>query len=193
MMLAATMLAATSCTDYSDYNTVPSAGDLPSANNTLWENISSDQQLTKFTALANKCNFSAALNSPRFYTVWAPTDDEFDNAEYNRLMASDSVTIVKQFMQQHITEYNYPVSPANDSTTIVSLNAKHHPFTYTSFDGIPYAETNIPSSNGVMHKIKGMSEFHNNLYENIDNLVGCESIKSYIQKYDEYYLDVNAQ
>ena len=192
MMLAAAMLTAASCTDYSDYNTVPSAGDLPSANNTLWENISSDQQLTKFTALANKCNFSAALNSPRFYTVWAPTDDNFDDVEYNRLMASDSATIVKQFMQQHMTDYNYPVSPANNGTTIVSLNAKHHPFTSTSFDGIPYADTNIPSSNGVMHKIKGLSEFHNNLYENIDILAGCDSIKNYIQKYDEYYLDVNA-
>ena len=40
-----------------------------------------------------------------------------------------------------------------------------------------------------MHKINGMSEFHDNLYENIDKLEDCDSIKKYIQKYDEYYLD----
>jgi hypothetical protein len=192
LMLAATMLTATSCSDYNDYNSAPSAGDLPGANSTLWENISSDTQLTKFANLAKKCNFSEVLNSPRFYTVWAPIDNVISDAEYNRLMGSDSATIVKQFMQQHMTEYNYPVSAALDSTTIISLNAKHHTFTQNGFDGFSYNATNLPSTNGVMHKINGLSEFHKNLYENIDDIDGCDAIKDYIQKYDEYYIDVNA-
>ena len=190
-MLAAMMLTAASCTDYDDYNTVPTDA-LDGANRTLWENITSDQQLTKFAALAQKSKFSEALNSSRFYTVWAPVDNAISDAEYQRLMASDSATIVKQFMQQHITEYNYPVSAALDSTTIISLNAKHHPFTQTSFDGYSYNAVNMPATNGVMHKINGLSEFYNNLYENIDNLKGCDLVKNYIQRYDEYYLDVNA-
>ncbi len=190
-MLAATMFGATSCSDYSDYNTVPVDSN-PSANNTLWENIVSDPQLTKFAALAQQCKFSEALNSPRFYTVWAPTNEAISEAEFNRLMASDSATIVKQFIQQHITEYNYPVSSALENKTIISLNLKHHDFTQSSFDGFPYAAINQPATNGVMHKINGYSEFFPNLYENIDNLVGCDSLKKYIQKYDEYYLDVNA-
>ena len=183
--------ALASCSDYDDYNTVPTDAQ-PAANNTLWENISSDQQLTKFAALAKKSNFSEALNSPRFYTVWAPVDGSISDAEYNRLLGSDSATIVKQFMQHHITEYNYPVTAAQDSATIITLNAKHHPFTQASFDGYSYSAVNLPSSNGVMHKINGMSEFYYNLYENIDNLQGCDNLKEYIQKYDEYYLDVNA-
>ena len=191
-LLPLTSYLFTSCTDYSDYNTVPSAGDLPTANNTLWENISSDTQLTKFANLAKKCNYAEVLNSPRFFTLWAPVDNAVSDAEYNRLMASDSATIVKQFMQQHITEYNYPVSSALEDMTIVSLNAKHHIFTQGAFDGYDYSAVNIPSTNGVMHKINGLSEFHNNLYENIDDLEGCDLIKNYIQKYDEYYLDVNA-
>jgi len=180
-----------SCADYSDYNTVPEDA-LPGANKTLWENIVSDQQLTKFAALANQCKFSEALNSPRFYTVWAPVDASFSDAEFNRLRSSDSATIVKQFLQHHITEYNYPVSAALDDATIVTLNAKHHPFTQASFDGFSYNAVNIPSNNGVMHKINGLSEFYYNLYENIDNLQGCDSLREYIQKYDEFYLDVNA-
>ena len=192
MLTAGFMLATAACTDYSDYNSVPSSGDLPGANSTLWENISNDPQLTKFTALAKKCNYSEVLNSPRFYTIWAPVDNEISSAVYNTLMATDSATIVKQFMQQHMTEYNYPVSRALDSMTIVSLNAKHHPFTQKAFDGISYNAINMPSTNGVMHKINGISEFHQNLYENIDNLANCDKLKEYIQKYDEYYLDVNA-
>ena len=192
MMLTVAMLTASSCTDYSDYNSVPSAGDQAGANSTLWENISSDQQLTKFANLAKKCNFSEVLNSPRFYTLWAPVDNAISDAEYNRLMASDSATIVKQFMHQHLTEYNYPVSATLENTTVISLNAKHHTFTQNDFDGFSYVAVNQPATNGVMHKISGLSEFHQNLYENIDNLEGCDKIKKYIQKYDEYYLDVNA-
>ena len=191
LLLAAGLFASVSCSEYDDYNTVP-ADVQPSANKTLWENISSDQQLTKFAALAKQCKFSEALNSPRFYTVWAPVDEAISDAHYNRLMASDSATIVKQFMQHHITEYNYPVSEALDSTTIITLNAKHHPFTQTTFDGFTYTTVNMPSTNGVIHKLNGMSEFYNNLYENIDNLVGCDALKEYIQNYDEFYLDVNA-
>ncbi len=194
MLSAGFVLAAASCTDYSDYNTEPDLDHSVGASKTLWENISSDQQLTKFTALAQKCKFSEALNSSRFYTLWAPVDEAFDDALYNKLMSSDSATVVKQFLQQHITEYNYPISAALDSTIIVSLNNKHHPFTQTSFDGYPYigGGINLPSTNGVMHKINGLSVYHINLYENIDSLVDCDSIKNYIQKYDEYYLDVNA-
>ena len=191
MLTAVLGLAAASCTDYDDYNTVPTDAQ-EGATKTLWENISNDPQLTKFAALARQCKYSETLNSPRFFTVWAPVDAAFSDDDYNRLLASDSATIVKQFMQHHITEYNYPVSAALDSTTIISLNDKHHAFTQSAFDGYAYADTNVPSTNGVMHKISGMSEFYYNLYENIDNLEGCDSIKSYIQKYDEYYLDVNA-
>ena len=86
-----------SCSDYDDYNTVPGVfgGDQTGANNTLWENISNDQQLTRFADLARKCSFSEVLNSPRFYTVWAPVNDAISDAEYNRLMASDSATVLK--------------------------------------------------------------------------------------------------
>ncbi len=192
ILSAGFVLAATSCTEYSDYNTVPTDKNLPEANKTLWENISSDQQLTKFAALARQCNFSETLNSPRFFTLWAPVDDKISDADYNRLMASDSATIVKQFMQQHLTEYNYPISASMEGTTIVTLNSKHHSFSQSEFDGFGYASTNNPSTNGVMHKINGLSVFYNNLYENIDKIVGCDSLKKYIQKYDEYYLDVNA-
>lgn len=190
MMLAATMFGAASCSDYSDYNTVPVSSQA-GADQTLWQNISSDPQLTKFATLAKQCNFSEALNSPRFYTVWAPTDDAIDQMEYDRLLASDSATVLKEFIQQHITEYNYPVSSALEDKTIVSLNLKHHAFTQSSFDEFPYTDINLPSSNGVMHKISGYSEFFNNLYENIDNLVDCDSLKKYVQKYDIEVLDPN--
>ena len=193
VLLASLGLVAVSCSDYDDYNTVPE-DNLTIANQTLWENISGDQQLTKFAELARKTGFSATLNSPRFFTIWAPVDNAIDETEYQRLLASDSATVVKQFFQQHMTEYNHPVSAALDSMTIISLNQKHHPFTQMAFDGFPYVAggTNVPAVNGLIHKLDGLSEFHSNLYENIDDLEGCDKFKAYVQQYDETYLDVNA-
>lgn len=192
MLSAGLVLAAASCTDYSDYNTVPADALTPSANQTLWENISSDPQLTKFKALAEKSKFSATLNSPRFFTLWAPVDGAFDEVEFSRLMASDSATIVKEFMHQHMANYNHPVSAALDSMTIISLNAKHHPFTQSYFDGFSYNSVNVPATNGLMHKINGMSEYFLNHFENIAQLEGCDSIKNYIQQFNDSVLDTNA-
>lgn len=192
MLSAGLVLAAASCTDYSDYNTVPADALTPGANQTLWENISSDPQLTKFKALAEKSKFSATLNSPRFFTLWAPVDGAFDEVEFSRLMASDSATIVKEFMHQHMANYNHPVSAALDSMTIISLNAKHHPFTQSYFDGFSYNSVNVPATNGLMHKINGMSEYFLNHFENIDQLEGCDSIKNYIQQFNDSVLDTNA-
>ncbi len=191
VLLGGMVLAAASCADYSDYNTAP-VDELAGANKTLWENISEDPQLTKFVALAQKCKYDKVLSSANFYTVWAPTDGYISNDEYTRLLNSDSAVIVKQFMQQHITDYNHPVSANLDSMTIISLNQKHHPFTQATFDGFTYSAVNQPSTNGLMHKINGYSPYRTNLYENIDSLAGCDSIKKYLQQYDEWYLDPRA-
>lgn len=191
MLSAGFVLAAASCTDYSDYNTAPTDALTQGANTTLWENISSDPQLTKFKALAEKSNFAKTLASPRFYTLWAPVDGAFSDEAYNRLMASDSATIVKQFMYQHIADYNHPVSAALDSTTVVSLNRKHHPFTQDGFDDFSYAGINVPATNGLMHKINGLSEYYNNFFEHLDFLEGCDSIKNYIQQFNDSVLDTS--
>ena len=78
MMLAVTMLTASSCTDYSDYNSVPSAGDQPSAGMTLWENISTGifdvffQWLYKilYTAIAEFFTFMGNMGTELFDLPW---------------------------------------------------------------------------------------------------------------------------
>ena len=44
-MTAATMLAVTSCSDFSDYNDTP-VSDVQQAERTLWDNISQNDQLS---------------------------------------------------------------------------------------------------------------------------------------------------
>lgn len=78
-MIVAAMFAATSCSDFSDYNETPSTGNM-SADKTLWENISHNENLSDFAALVKKAGFDAALSQSHFYTVWAPANGKIGRA-----------------------------------------------------------------------------------------------------------------
>lgn len=186
------MLAAVSCTDKSDYNTAYDDG-IPTSGSTLWENISSDPQLKKYAALVKKAGYDQDFSRSGYHTVWAPVDEFFSDAEYNELIAKDSAALRREFVQQHLLQFSNLV-PAEEKR-VVTLNDKHHVFSPEGFDGVPYISNvsgegiNIPAANGLIHKIKGQSAYHPNLYQFIDNLEGCDSIKNYLQKYDELYVD----
>lgn len=184
-VVAGCMLAATSCSDYSDYNTVPE-GSMASANKTLWENISENENLQDFAAIIAKAGNTSKFNTPQYYTVWAPLDGTYDAKS---ILAKDSASIVREFLGHHMASYSHLVS-GDVNERIVSLNDKHHKFTNEAYDGASIKTANVATSNGVMHLIDGYSAFHPNLYEEFDSLEGCESFKAFIQKYDEYELDV---
>lgn len=184
MAVASLVLATASCSDYSDYNTVPEDA-LPTANKTLWQNISENEQLKGFAAIVEKVGYANVLNSSRFYTLWAPVDGTYDA---QAVLAKDSASIVREFLKHHMADYNYLVT-GDVNERIVSLNDKHHDFTNTLFDDASIEKANIASSNGVIHFINGRSMFYPNLYEEVDSLEGCDAFKAFIQKYDEYYLD----
>ena len=76
-MTAATMLAVTSCSDFSDYNDTP-ASDVQQAERTLWDNISQNDQLSDFATLVKKAGFDDELSQPHYYTVWAPLNGTYD-------------------------------------------------------------------------------------------------------------------
>lgn len=184
-VVASAMLAATSCSDYSDYNSVPEDG-LMSANSSLMQNIAENEQLSDFAAIITKAGYSDILSRPNFYTLWAPLNGTYDAQS---VLAQDSATIARQFVMQHIANFGHLVS-GNVKERIISLNEKHHEFTNDKYDDVSIVTANIPSSNGVIHTIDGASMFYPNLYEELDVVEGCNSFKQYLQSYDETYLDV---
>ena len=81
------------------------------------------------------CGYDAVLNGSQTFTVFAPTDDQFQagqadslievfNAQKARGVKSDDNTVVKQFLQNHICLFKHPVSSLTD-TTIVMMNGKY--------------------------------------------------------------------
>ena len=75
-VVACSVLAATACTDYLDYNTVPEATD-PAADKTLWENIVENDNLTDFAGVLERMGYDKVLNASRTYTVWAPVNGSY--------------------------------------------------------------------------------------------------------------------
>ena len=185
MLVASGMLALASCTEYSDYNSVPEDSN-PLANKTLMENISENEQLKDFASIINKAGCSEILNTSRVFTLWAPADGTYDATPYLNM---DSASVMDKFIKQHLAEYSYQVVGEMDMLRVATMNLKHHDFTNTNFDDAEIKDVNIPASNGIMHILNGVSEYHPNLYENLDIVEGCDSFADYIHKYDTLIID----
>lgn len=170
VMTAATILATISCTDFNDYNSAfDGSGDEQGAKatQTLWANISSQQNLSNFSNVMKKVGFDKQLDGSRFYTVWAPENGTFN---YDSLMAVDSAAIMDRFVQNHVANFNFPVTESIFNKRIHMLNNKSYTFEGTTegatFDGIKIDQTNIPGLNGVMHTLSnGAVNFLPSLYE----------------------------
>lgn len=184
--------AATSCSDFDDYNEVRTDGVTPSANKTLWENIESNPQLTKFAQLVKKTGFDKNLQSSHYYTVWAPVDDAIELSLYESM---DSARLLNEFVENHIAEYNHPAS-GNVDERIRALNDKAFYFkgdgsSYT-FDDIAVTEPNIASVNGVLHTLGDVAAFYPNIYSYIlETGTDVDSLRSYFERYEQSYLDTD--
>lgn len=186
-MAAAALLAATSCSDFSDYNDTP-VSDVQQAERTLWENISQNDQLSDFATLVKKAGFDDELSQPHYYTVWAPLNGTYDASS---LMSADSATVLYQFVKSHIAEYNHSVSGPVDER-IHALNRKSFAFEgdgqYT-YAGQTLRQLNLPNSNGIMHLLDGAARFYPNLYEYLFSCEGIDSVATFFKRYETSVLD----
>lgn len=193
LMLAATMLIATSCSEFNDYNK-EIADATPSGNQTLWQNIQQNQQLTNFASILKKAGYDEKLNTTHYYTIWAPLDGTYDA---NAIQQLSSRSLLSQFVENHIANYGYNASGEVDQHVLM-LNDKSYHFAgsqnnYT-FDGVKIEQPNLGSNNGVMHIMNGMAAYHPSLYEYVMNeeLSGndrVDSLRKYLKKYEITYLD----
>ncbi len=190
VMLAAGMFAATSCSDYADYNEVP-VDNSGAGSQTLWENISQDNQLSDFADLVKRTGFDSYLNTPRSLTIWAPVNGSFDKSVYDNM--SDE-NVLKQFVKSHIAEYGHLATGKIDER-VRMLNDKSFEFSgegsYT-FDGISVSQPNLPSSNGVMHVINGSARFLPNLYEYLKVGDSINMLRDHFMRYESVTLDTKA-
>ena len=181
---------ATACSDWDDHYDANSSFE-GSDNATLWQNISANENLSEFAALAKKAGYDQVLNSTQTYTVWAPLNGTFNYEELNNM---DVETLKKQFLQNHISHFNYPASGSLDQKVFM-INEKLNMFTgngtYKMGDA-NLTQANILNSNGTLHVIDGKLNFGFNIYETLsDTSYPIDSISAYFAKYNRKELDVD--
>lgn len=196
MMVAGCMLAATSCSDFSDYNAIDASAE-PSADKTLWENIKANANLSDFAQVLEKVGYDKVLDESHTYTVWAPVNGSFDKDSLFRLSESK---IIKEFVKNMVANYAHQETDVND-TTVFMLNEKLMKFhgkntSSMTFDGQSLVANanlsayNYPSTNGILYTVSSPSTFRSNGYEVITD-VKDQAGKFYdmIMKYHTETLD----
>ena len=171
------------CSDWDDHYEADSSI-LSSQQSTLWENISSNGQLSQFAALLKKTGYDQVLSATQTYTVWAPQNGSFD---YDALSSMSDARVQREFVMNHIARNNYPASGTVDER-VYTLNEK-----LMFFDGsMPYAiqgvglsQPNISSRNGTLHMLDGKIPFRANIYESLNNNeYPLVSISEFFHSYD---------
>ncbi len=187
-MTAAAMLAAASCSDFSDYNEVP-VDPRAEGNQTLWQNISSNPELKGFAQLVEKSGLQAELDNSKSFTVWAPKDGSYD---LEALLQQPADIVLSQIVQNHVAEYSHQ-AVGEVSERIRTLNDKKYDFTGTAgsytFNGIPVTSVNQPSNNGIIHVIDQLAPFRHNLYEYLKEGEGFDKLREQFMRYEETTLD----
>lgn len=198
MIVAGGMLAATSCSDYTDYNTVPEAAD-PAADKTLWENISANSELSDFAAVLQRVGYDKVLDASRTYTVWAPVNGPWKDSLDN---VSDE-DVVNKFLNNLIADYAHRETDPND-TVVFMLNEKLLRFSNKnssalSFDAkkvLPNADNaavfNYPSTNGLLYMVSAPATFRYNGYEYIFDNNMADSLMAYVGRFHSEKLDLEA-
>lgn len=163
-MTAAVALGLQGCSDWDDHYDV-NGNNLPGADATLWEQISSRDELSNFAKLLKRVHYDEALKSNQSFTVWAPDNNAYDTLKYSNM--SDSL-LKAEFLNNHIARGYHRASGDIDERIHV-LNKKVLDFQGSGnsyvLSGQAVDSTNILSKNGVLHLMKGMMDFRPNFYE----------------------------
>ena len=173
------------CSDWDDHYD-GDASSIGTAASNLWENISSNSDLSQFSALLQKAGYDKVLAQSQSYTVWAPKDNTFDYNYYNSLSIDK---LQKEFVKNHISRYNY-ATPNEKDPIVYMLNEKVVAYVANQIGGINISNS-IGASNGILKKLDGQLPFLYNIYESLEpGEYAIDSISKYVHDYDVKVLDV---
>lgn len=189
--------ALTACTDTWDDHYEGLGGTNGVHEGTLWQAIKTNPELSNFAKVVEACDFAKSLDGSQVFTVFAPTNDKFSEAqaqayiaEYQKQVA-DSVleednTVLKEFIQNHVALYNYSVSSlSNDS--IVLMNGKYALLTNDAIGGVKMKSKNQLYGNGVLYTLEDKVNYLSNVFEYIRKDADLDSLRSFLYNSHYYY------
>ena len=198
----AAMALATACTD--DHFDVVAQGN---ADQTLWENIKATKNLSQFQDLLSRITvmksendktatlkFSELLNSSQSFTVVAPVDDSFDYQAWSdtinkaNLLLADAETeregrrimniASSQFAMNHIARFNFNLE---EEQRIHLMNGKNVQSLPGTFNEVPFGDTRLVGSNGILYTLEALNPFAYNIYDYLSADPEISAVNAYIK------------
>lgn len=195
VVAAGALLLSTSCKDeWNDHYDVSSVD-----NGTLWQAISNQGNISNFTRVVKACGYDAMLDGSQTFSVFAPTDDYFTSAQADSLIAvyqtqassgvkPDDNSVVRQFLQNHISLYKHPVSSlSNDSITM--MNGKYEILTQSAIGNCQLKTANSLYSNGVLFTIDRQIPYFPNVFEYLGLDTQLDSVYQFLNAFSQYEIN----
>ena len=166
---------------------------------TLWSAISSNPDLSNFASVLKACDYDRVLNGNQTFSVFAPTNEALSKTQADSLIQvyneqskagvrSDNNTVVRQFVQNHLSVYKHPVSSlTNDSISM--MNGKYEPITASSLGSVPLASSNQLYSNGVLFTMNSKLNYFPNVFEYLGLDKDLDSTYNFLNSYTTYEFD----
>lgn len=163
---------------------------------TLWQAISSQGNLNNFTRVVKTCGYDIILDGSQTFSVFAPTDETFKSDQADSLIAafqkqqtagvrSNDNTVVRQFLQNHISLYRHPVSSLSGDS-IKMMNGKYEVLTSSKLGNRLLTTTNALCHNGLLFIVDRQLDYFPNVFEYLGHDQELDSVYQFLNRYSVY-------
>lgn len=168
----------------------------------LWTAIQQNPELSNFASVLEATGYDKSLGSSQVFTVFAPTNASFSQAEAAKLIEQynkerqtvndDENTVIKEFVQNHIALYNRSVSSlTNDS--ILLMNRKYALLKQGQIDRSHFLTSNQVYDNGVLFTLDNVIDFSSNIFEYLRKDPDLDSVRSFLYNPLFYHKEFDAE
>ncbi len=140
------------------------------------------------TDKSGKISYAEMLNQPQSFTFWAPKDGTYNAKHYLDMLderdallaksaSADSEendaawrlnwTVANQLVQNHLARFNYEGNSSTQKVRLLNAKVSYYDPAALTFNNVAMDAEPIPSSNGTMHLLEGVSPFAYNIYDYI--------------------------
>ena len=140
------------------------------------------------TDKSGKITYAEMLNQPQSFTFWAPKDGTYNAKHYLDMLderdallaksaSADSEendaawrlnwTVANQLVQNHLARFNYEGNSSTQKVRLLNAKVSYYDPAALTFNNVAMDAEPIPSSNGTMHLLEGVSPFAYNIYDYI--------------------------
>ncbi|HLP05232.1 MAG TPA: fasciclin domain-containing protein [Paludibacter sp.] len=178
--LVATLIvafSAVSCSDVWDEHYFSEPQNKSNLN--LYQYISADTTLTKFTQMLRITHYDSILSQSSSYTVWAPTNASLEYVDF-----TDTAEVYK-IVGNHVTRFSYSTSMLEGAGKLLRMfDKKLLLFEKTAggftFGGMPVVKPDLATKNGIVHILGVYVPYTFNFWEFIDQQPGLDSLKVFL-------------